>query len=48
MGEVLGRLDAIQDQVSEVRQWQAEHTTEHAVARITRASAVEYRKGEGC
>jgi hypothetical protein len=47
MGEVLGRLDVVNDSLNDVREWQSEHTVEHAVSRVTnRAAALEYREGE--
>lgn len=32
IGELHGRLDGLRDDLSEVRDWQAAHTTEHAVS----------------
>jgi predicted nucleic acid-binding protein len=46
VGQIMGRLDAMAAQLSDVQSWQAEHTTEHAVSRITRADVVE-RRSEG-
>lgn len=43
-GKILGRLDEQRETLSEVRDWQAEHTTEHAVARLV--SPLEIRKGK--
>jgi hypothetical protein len=43
VGQIMGRLDAMAGQLSDVQSWQAEHTTEHAVSRITRADVVERR-----
>lgn len=36
LGDVAGRLDLLHDSVKEVKTWQAEHTTEHAITSLTR------------
>lgn len=43
-GSVIGRLDEMHATLSDLREWQAAHTTEHAVARIV--SPYEVRKGK--
>jgi hypothetical protein len=36
IGELNGRLDGLREDLSEVREWQAAHTTEHAVSAFQR------------
>jgi hypothetical protein len=43
-GRLHGRLDAQDAQLKEVRDWQAEHTTEHAVERLTTRGRLELRR----
>lgn len=43
-GRLHGRLDAQDKQLGEISEWQAEHTTEHAVAALTRSSRLEIRR----
>jgi hypothetical protein len=44
IGSLNGRLDDLRTDISEVRDWQAAHTTEHAIADIRRADRrLEFR-----
>jgi hypothetical protein len=45
-GRLHGRLDAQDRELREVREWQSEHTTEHAVSMLTR-SRLELRRKDG-
>lgn len=44
-GRVLGHLEEQRDQLNDIRSWQAEHTTEHAVSKLM-APSLEIRKGK--
>jgi hypothetical protein len=46
VGHINGRIDELRIDISEVRDWQAAHTTEHAIADIRRtgpSGRLEYR-----
>lgn len=44
-GKVLSRLDDQREQLNDVREWQAEHSTAHAIDKLT-VPALEVRKGK--
>jgi hypothetical protein len=44
VGPLDGRLTEMHIDIKEMRDWQAEHTTEHAVTALTRSPILEYRK----
>lgn len=45
VGSLNGRLDEMHTTIKDMRDWQAEHTTEHAISALTRSSVLEMRKG---
>lgn len=46
IGPLTGRLDEMHRTLAEVRDWQAEHTTEHAVTKLQAIPRIELRKGK--
>lgn len=46
MGPVTGRLDEMHATIADVRDWQAEHATTHAVDSLTRSPILEMRRND--